>query len=84
MELVEQVKTLLTEHFPGAAVDLWQDPYSDKVNGHLVWAGFDGEEQLERQQQVHSWLRQSLGSQSQFVSTILTYSTHEYQVMSLA
>ena len=83
MDLAEQVKALLEEHFSGAIADVWQDPYSQKVNGHLVWEGFDGQEQLERQQQVASWLRQNLGARSTLVSTILTYSTNEYRVMSL-
>ncbi len=84
MELLEQVKILLEERFPSATVDLWQDAYSGKISGHLVWGGFDGEEQLDRQQQVYSWLHQNLGPRTQSLSAILTYSTQEHQVMSLA
>ncbi len=83
MDIAEQVKALLEERFPGAAVDIEIITYSQKVSGHLIWGGFDGVEQIDRQDWVIGWLRQRLGPKAASVSTILTYSTNEYQVMSL-
>ncbi len=83
MESVEKVKLLLQERFPGADAILEPDLYSKKVIGHLIWSGFDGLEQIGRQDLVISWLRQQLGADARCVSVILTYSPNEYRVMSL-
>ncbi len=84
MEIVEQVKALLQERFPGADAILEPDPYSKRVIGHLVWHGFEDLEQIDRQDLVISWLRQQLGAEARRVSVILTYSPNEYRAMSLA
>lgn len=84
MDLAERVKILLGERFPGATANVDSTPYSEKLSGYLIWSGFDGEEQIERQNQVISWLRQRLGAEAKLISVILTYSTNEYHMMSLA
>ena len=84
MEIVEQVKTLLQERFPGADALLEPDPYSKRVIGHLIWRGFEDLEQIDRQNLVVSWLRQQLGAEAGRVSVILTYSPNEYKMMSMA
>ncbi len=84
MEIIEEVKGLLQERFPGADAMLERDPYSKRVIGHLVWSGFEDLEQIDRQDLVISWLRQQLGEKAWRVSVILTYSPNEYRVMSLA
>lgn len=84
MELVEKVKALLQQRFPGADVILEPDPYSKRVIGHLIWNGFEDLEQIDQQDLVISWLRQQLGAEARRVSVILTYSSNEYHMMSLA
>lgn len=84
MDIVEKVKSLLQERFPGADALVEPDLYSKKVIGHLVWSGFEDLEQIDRQDLVISWLRQQLGAEARRVSVILTYSPNEYRMMSLA
>ena len=84
MEIIEKVKALLQERFPGADMDVEASPYSEKVSGYLVWNGFEDLEQIDRQDLVISWLRQQLGAEARHVSVILTYSPNEYHMMSLA
>ncbi len=84
MDIVKRVKKSLEERFPGAAIKVDSSPYSEKVSGYLVWDGFDGMEQIDRQERVIEWLDQRLGAEAKLISVILTYSTNEYQAMSLA
>ena len=81
MDFAEHVAHLLEQQYPGAQVDVGFAYGAEKLNGSLVWAGFDGLEQIDRQRLLGAYLRAALGPDAQRVSTILTYTPHEAQVM---
>ena len=79
--LSEQVKTNPESRLPGSRVNvgLWHG--ARKISGHLIWDGFEGEEQIDRQRRLHDVLRAELGPDAQPVSVILTYTPTEYEAM---
>ena len=55
-------------------------PGSERIGGYIVWAGFDGLPQRERQCVVWKALRDTLlPTEQQHVSAILTLTPHEEQ-----
>lgn len=81
MDFAEHITQLLQQQYPGAQVDVGFAYGAERLSGYIVWGGFDGLEQIDRQRLLATYLRASLGPDAQQVSTILTYTPHEFQVM---
>ncbi len=81
MDFAQHIAELLEEQCPGAQVDVGFAYGAEKLSGSIVWAGFDGLEQIDRQRLIASRLRALSGQDAQRISTILTYTPHEFQVM---
>jgi hypothetical protein len=80
-ELMQALRDLFAREFPGSAAELEQVRPLQKVGGFLIWEGFEGQEQLERQRAVSRAIRQlDPGAQLQ-LSTILTVTPEEIAVM---
>lgn len=81
-EMIDSIRNELTRAFPGAETELEYFPDSEKVGGYLIWDGFDGLEQIERQRTLALNLRESMGAQYRTkVTTILTVTPAEVAVM---
>ncbi len=84
MDIVEWVREILARRFPGSVIDVGLFHGAKRVHGHMLWAGFDPMEQIDRQQAVHDALREELGPDATQVSIILTYTPDEFDLMRAA
>ena len=65
--LIEKISKILQENFAGSKIELEPAVPSAKIGGFLAWAGFEGHEQIERQQQLWEILKKNL-SKEEFCS----------------
>jgi len=81
-QLIDKLQTVLRADFPGASAELEIVPPAKKIGGFLIWAGFEGIEQIDRQRQLARVLRKRLSSEdASRVTTILTLTPAESAVM---
>lgn len=81
-ELQGKVEQLLTENFAGAQTELETLPDLEKVSGFLIWPGFEGLDQLERQRRLWELLRRRLGrAEQRNVSALLTVTPDELNTL---
>jgi len=80
---VRQLKDLLERSFPQAEIsDLGRPTRESRVGGVIVWDGFAGKTQLERQRVLWDALRDSLRSDELLdVGLILTLTPRESQAL---
>lgn len=80
--LIEKITRLLEGNFVGSTIELEPAVPSVKIGGSLVWAGFEGHEQIERQQQMWRILRNNLSKEElSQITAILTFTPDEMSVM---
>ena len=80
-ELMNRLRNLLDAEFPEAKVELEQASPAEKVGGFLIWSGFDGMEQIERQQRLADVIRSKLSRDDQIrITAILTVTPDERSV----
>ncbi|MDQ2686653.1 MAG: hypothetical protein M3Y28_02175 [Armatimonadota bacterium] len=81
-QFVQKVNAVLEDAFPEVEVMLAVRKGLRKVGGLLIWTGFAGKSQLERQAEVWEVLRTALSSDEQLnLGTILTVSPQEVAAM---
>lgn len=74
---LQTIADLLHNHFPGSEVEM-ERIGDERFSGFLIWDGFAGREQIERQRAVWAMLRQSLSTEEQRkVAAILTLTPEE-------
>ncbi len=80
-ELAEEARRLIEANLDNAQADI--APVSgDKVGGTVLWDGFDGQRQSERQRSVWTLLRSHLSPQQQLgIATLLTFTQNEVEEM---
>ena len=76
----QQVTQILERAFSEIKVELYEMS-SGRLAGTVVWKGFEGREQGERQQEVRAALKDALGPDFQQVGVLLTYTPHEMASM---
>ena len=82
-ELINRLQDLLSKAFPGAEIELEQARPAEKIGGVLIWSGFEGMEQIERQQKLAQVIRDALPREDQvLISLILTLIREEKSVPS--
>jgi len=79
----ERVKKILDTELPGAVVSLEQFPGS-RLTGSVVWDGFEGRDDVDRQQELRKILRENLGDEALQVGILLTYTSRELAIMKAA
>ena len=79
----QKVKELLETTFPGIKVDTEFFPRG-RTSGSVVWAGFDGLDQVNRQTKIRTLLQKQLGADAQQVGVSLTYTPLEMVEMNAA
>lgn len=74
----EKLKSALVSEFRGAKVQLGQFRSGKRVGGTLVWEGFEGKPQIDRQVELRRVVDKFLGPDEQVqVSFILTVTPEE-------
>ena len=73
IETAWQGASALTERLPGG-----------RVSGSVIWEGFDGRDDVERQQMLRKLLADNLGQDIFDVGILLTYTPAEIEVMRAA
>ena len=82
IERLERVREVLARRFPGAEFDLELSVPSRKVGGFVIWPGFEGKEQIDRQQLVWQAIRGDLSRDDQLqITAILTVTPNEMAIM---
>ncbi len=79
----QQIAQILTQAFPGMTIDL-DETRGPRVQGRIVWDGFTGKDQVDRQTTVRERLKQELGAEAQQVGVLLTYTPTEIEAMQAA
>ena len=80
--LIKRLQRLFAGRFPGATAELEKVTPLKKVGGFLVWDGFEGVEQIDRQRRLRTVIRENLPPEEQAkVTTILTVTPAEVAVM---
>ena len=79
----QQVTQILTQAFQGMDVELYEMS-NGRLSGTVIWEGFDGQEQGDRQGLIRKALKEALGPQFQEVSVLLTYTPREMMLMKAA
>ncbi|MDO8587380.1 MAG: hypothetical protein Q7T82_10095 [Armatimonadota bacterium] len=79
----QKVMDILRESFPGIELDIDVLP-DGRISGSVVWEGFTGLDQVDRQDKLRSVLREKLGADAQQVGVLLTYTPDELRAMHAA
>ena len=79
----QKVRAVLETAFPDISVDTEVLP-DGRISGSVVWAGFAGLDEVDRQTKVRDVLRQELGADAQQVGVLLTYTPDELKAMKAA
>ena len=73
-----KIARVLSENFPEAKVTIDRSRPSDKFGGLVVWKGFEGSDQVDRQGRLWKVLRQTLSRDEQLkITAILTMTPTE-------
>jgi hypothetical protein len=76
--LKDKVESLVAGNLAGASVELEEVPRIEKLSGLVIWEGFAGKPQRERQRELWSVLRHGLQEEEQLsLSAILTLTPAE-------
>lgn len=79
----QKVRNALEGAFKGISIDTEILP-DGRITGFVVWAGFAGYDEVDRQTQIRDVLRQALGADAQQVGVLLTYTPDELRAMNAA
>ncbi len=79
----QRVTHILQQAFRGMEVELYEMS-NGRLSGTVIWQGFDGEEQGDRQHLIREALQSALGAEAQEVGVLLAYTPHEMRVMQAA
>lgn len=58
--LMTRVRKLLADRFDGARIKLERRRNGDRIDGKVVWEGFEDQEQIDRQIALRGTLRENL------------------------
>ncbi len=81
-EIVEKVNAALEAAFPGIEVALVAKKSVTRIGGFVIWSGFSGVSQLERQSRLWKVLKAKLSQDEELkLGTILTITPQEVAAM---
>ena len=82
MALIGDVKQLLSAAFPGAEVHLKRFRPGNRIGGSVVWNGFDGQMQIDRQVRLRDVIDSELPAEQRTqVSFIMTLTPDEEAIL---
>jgi acid stress-induced BolA-like protein IbaG/YrbA len=74
---VQKLKRMLRREFPKCSFDL-ETGRGDRLSGYLIWKGFSGVEQIERQRTLSAFLKTNLSDdERRHIAGILTMTPEE-------
>ena len=79
--MVERVRGILLEAFPGMQFEKLRVLPGGKVTGSVLWDGFAEMDDVERQDRLRDLLEQRLGADVQLVGVLLAYTPRELTSM---
>jgi len=79
----QRVKDIIESALNGAEALMERLP-GGRVSGSVIWGGFDGKDDVERQQMLRKLLEDQLGRDILDVGILLTYTPDEVEVMQAA
>lgn len=80
-EYRERLEAALRERFPDSRLELEELP-GGRISGYLIWAGFTGERQIDRQTSMWDALEKRLPAKElDRISVLLTVTPDELAVM---
>jgi acid stress-induced BolA-like protein IbaG/YrbA len=69
---------MLLTRFKGAEVEIDNYPESDRTGATVIWKGFEGKDEIERQRLVRKAIEKGLGpQQARKISLVLTFTPDE-------
>lgn len=80
----QEILDALRSEFPDIQGSIAEDPATDRYNGHILSAGFEGLSFVERQSRVFRILRADLGARAAVISMLFTYTPAEYEQLQAA
>ena len=81
-ELIKKIDAILAQNFQGIDVALVTKKGVSRVGGFVIWSGFAGLPQLERQSQLWKVLKANLSREEELkLGTILTVTPQEVAAM---
>lgn len=81
-QLIKKIDAILAQNFPGIDVALVTKRGVPRIGGFVIWAGFTGQPQLERQSLIWKVLKASLNQDEELkIGTILTVTPQEVAAM---
>ena len=80
----QQILDALRPEFPDVVGDIALEVDTDRYNGRILSENFKGLSFLERQRRVFKILRKALGSKTQMISMLFTYTPDEYEQLKSA
>lgn len=81
-KLVQKVNTILEASFPGIEIAVVVKRGIKRITGFVIWSGFSGQPQLERQHQLWKVLKANLSQEEELtLGTILTVTPQEVAAM---
>ena len=83
MGLIDEVRQFIANTLPGSETNL-EKTASGRVVGRVLWDGFDGQEQIDRQTRMWELLWNHFQARSTEIGVLLAYTPHEFRVMQSA
>ena len=81
--MAEKLRNILETEFDNINIDVEEMP-NGRFSGSVVWAGFAGMDDIDRQNKIRNVLKRDLGPEVQLVGVLLTYTPDELTAMSAA
>ena len=81
-EIIDKVEQVLKRAFRGATTELELVRPGGKIGGFLIWSGFEGVEQIDRQRELARVIHEKLRAEDlSRLTTILTMTPEESAAM---
>jgi len=84
MEMEQHIFDALRPEFPDVHGSVAMEVTTGRYNGHILSEKFRGLTFLQRQRLVFALLRKALGSKTQSISMLFTYTPDEYEELKAA
>jgi|GEM_PF-2550018 acid stress-induced BolA-like protein IbaG/YrbA len=79
----QRVKDIIESALEGAHAST-ERLYGGRVFGRVIWSGFEGMDDVDRQQMLRDLLAEKLGQDIFDVGILITYTPRELEIMSAA
>jgi len=64
-KVLQKLKRVLKAEFPSAKLEIRRDWYPSKIGGLIIWRGFNGKDDVERQERVWNAIHRAMTAAEQ-------------------